>query len=246
MRYILYLRVSTDKQDVSSQNYQCINYVNQKKTSHDQVIIFEEEPMTTKLPIKKRIKLKEMLDFVEKEDELVVFKIDRLARNPHELVYLYTELTDQKKVNIHSISEPFLKGKDNNEIFLYAYFGAKERESISQRTKSQLQYKIDKKERVGSCRYGYTLDENKLQIDRQNVHSYKKPYLLVPDQKEVEQVKLMIQWKNEGLGYKDITDRLNRMGYKNRKGNPLHRSTVYRVLKRLEKEDQYLDELKYA
>ena len=88
-------------------------------------------------------------------------------------------------------------------------------------------------EKVGTAWYGFKVDPNKIQEHKPDCHSYGKPYLLIPEESEQTQVTLMVEWHHQGLSYGQIANELETRGYKNRKGNPVQKMTVYRVLKRV-------------
>lgn len=227
MRYIIFSRVSTSMQTTENQIWECRNHVNGVKREGDEVIEFDEPETSTRLKPDKRPVLSAMREFVRKGDTLVVYKMNRLARDSEELIVIYNELL-RKGVNVYSINEPKL---DKSMICVFAMVAEMERESIRKTTQTGLKRKQACMEKVGTAWYGYTVDETKLQ-QRQNVRSTDKPYLLIPDQTEQQQLALMKEYQSLGYSYKDIAVELEQRGYKNRKGNPVHAMTIYRVLKR--------------
>lgn len=232
MRYIIYTRVSTDKQTVDNQIKECQEYVEKVKTPEDQVIFLEEPETSSRIPMENRVKLKEMIDNVRKGDTLVIYKLDRLARDGEELVYIYRSKLIKQGVKVVSLYEPHI---DNANIHIYAFLAETERNNISLRTKSGLKRKQAKMEKVGHAWYGYKTDPDKLQTHKPDCHSYGKPYLLIPDSNEQAQVELMIQCRSEGMSYQQIADTLLNNGYRNRKGKPVIKTTVHKVLTRLGK-----------
>ena len=234
MRYIVFSRVSTHVQTVENQIKECFEYIASKKQPADEIVRFDEPETSSRIPMDERVKLKEMLEFVKKGDTLVIYKLDRLARDGEELVYIYRSKLIKKGVSVVSLYEPHI---DNANIHIYAFLGETERNNIRIRTISGLKQKQAKMEKVGACWYGYTTDPNKLQLHKPKCHSHGKPYLLIPEEKEAQQVSLMVEWHREGLTYGQIASELETKGFRNRKGNPVHKSTVYRVLQRLEKQN---------
>lgn len=229
MRYIIYTRVSTNKQTVENQLHSCREYVYKLKDDGDKIIEFSEPDKSTMLPMKRRRKLIEMMDSLHAGDTLVVYKVDRLARDPQELINIYCNIVD-KGINVRGVADPHL---DKGSICIYAFIAYQERKNIQERTRNGLERKRANGEMVGGLRYGYRLDETKLQEYRDNVHSYGKPYLLLEEEREQEQVKIMVEMSREGASYGEIAQALRDRGYVNRKGKPVHKSTVFRVLRRL-------------
>ena len=233
MRYVIFSRVSTVLQTTANQLWECRNYVNSIKNPEDEVIEFDEPETSTRLKPDKRPVLKAMREFVSKGDTLIVYKMNRLARDSEEMIVIYNDLL-RKGVNVYSINEPKL---DKSIICVFAMVAEMERESIRKTTQTGLRRKQAMMEKVGTAWYGYKTDETKLQ-QREKVRSSGKPYLLIPDENESSQVNLMVQLYQEGYSYGQMANELETRGFRNREGNPVHKMTVYRVLKRQERLNQ--------
>ena len=89
MRYVVFSRVSTKLQTVENQIRECLDYVESSKQDNDEIVRFDEPETSSRIPMDERVKLQEMLNFVKKGDTLVIYKLDRLARDGEELVYIY-------------------------------------------------------------------------------------------------------------------------------------------------------------
>lgn len=235
MRFIIFTRVSTKKQDIENQKHECIQYVERNKSEGDEVYFFDEPETSSRVPIAKRPVLNEMLKFFKRGDTLVIYKLDRLARDGLELVSIYRNLLDECGINLVSIYESNI---DKSIIHIYAFGGEKERENIRIRTISCLKAKQARFEKVGTEWYGYHTDPDILQTFKPDAHSYGKPYLLIPKKSEQEQLEIMLDLHRKGLSYGEIAKELKEKGYRNRKGNPVQKMTIYRVLKRLKGENQ--------
>lgn len=233
MRYVIFSRVSTSMQTTENQIWECRNYFNSVKKEGDEAIEFNEPETSTRLKLDKRPILKAMREFVRKGDTLVVYKMNRLARDSEEMVVIYNDLLRQG-VHVHSLCEPHL---DKTIICVFAMVAEMERESIRRTTKTGLQRKQAMMEKVGTTWYGYKEDETRLQ-SREKVRSTGKPYLLIPDKNEAAQVELMFELYQQGYSYGQIVTELETRGFRNRKGNPVHKSTVYRVLQRVKTQHQ--------
>lgn len=239
MRYIIFSRVSTGKkkgangetvkQTTENQILECTEYVRQNFKEGDELVKFDEEGMSTRKEIDQRPILKAMLASLRRGDTLVIYKLNRLARAGNELVSIWHDLK-KRGVNLVSLYE---KQVDEMMIHAYAMVGQAERKNIREATISGLKRKQSKMEKVGACWYGYTTDPKKLQTHQTDCHSHGKPYLLIPKEDELKQVNLMVEKHREGLSYGEIASELETRGFRNRKGNPVHKSTVFRVLKRL-------------
>lgn len=232
MRYIIFSRVSSNQQLDESQLFMCREYISKLKTPEDEVIEFNEPPTSTRTKMDKRPVLQSMLQFLKPGDNLVVFCLTRIARTGTELVKIYEEQITNKKVVLHSLGQPKV---DKNFIHIYAMMGEMARDTISNNTKAGLKSKQAQMHKVGTTWYGYKTDETKIQNHRERCHSYGKPYLLIPDENESSQVDLMQALYQEGYSYGQIASELETRGFRNREGNPVHKMTVYRVLKRQER-----------
>ncbi len=232
MRYIIYTRVSTDKQTVDNQIKECQEYVDKVKSPDDQIIMLEEPETSSRIPMDDRVKLKEMIDNVRKGDTLVIYKLDRLARDGEELVYIYRSKLIKQGVKVVSLYEPHI---DNANIHIYAFLAETERSTIRIRTKSGLKRKQAKMEKVGTTWYGYKTDPDKLQTHKPDCHSYGKPYLLIPDEQEQKIISIMIESYEQGMTFQQIVDMLSSKGCRNRKGKPFQKMSVWQVLQRLGK-----------
>lgn len=233
MRYIIYTRVSTNKQTVENQLRECREYVYKITQKGDEVIEFSEPDSSTSKPMASRKKLQEMIARLRKGDQLVVYKVDRLARDKQELINIFCDIR-KMGVEIVGLRDPGLTLNEES-ICIYAFIACSERKNIQERTKTGLNRKRADGERVGATWYGYRLDETKLN-NREGAKSEGKPYLLLEDEIESKQVGLMVDWFRQGYSYGQIAHELESKGFRSRAGTPVNKSTVYRVLRRLKME----------
>lgn len=231
MRYVIYTRVSTNKQTVENQLKECREYVYKLTQKGDEVLEFSEPDTSSRKPMKQRRKLLEMMARLRHGDQLIVYKVDRLARDKQELINIYCDIR-KKGVEVVGLHDPSL---NEESICIYAFMACSERKNIQERTKSGLNRKRANGERVGSTIYGFKLDETKLQITKTEARSYNKPFILVPNEKEAQQVQIMIDLYSQGKSFSEISNELEARGFRNRAGNPVHKMSVYRILKRLGK-----------
>lgn len=230
MRYIIYTRVSTNRQTIENQLKECRDYVSSIMKKGDEVIEFSEPDTSTRKPMNKRIKLVEMMASLRETDKLIVYKVDRLARSPQELINIYFNIRKQGVV-IHGLRDSHV---DDQNICIYAFIACTERENIRVRTLSGLNRKRSNMERVGSTWYGYKLDETRVST-KVGAKSEGKPFMLLVNEEEQKHIDLMIECQQIGMSYQEIANELAAKGYKNRSGNDFHKMSVYRILKRLGK-----------
>lgn len=242
MRYLIYSRVSTQEQDTKTQISKCRHLVSYLNGS--EIIEFSDPNHSTSLPMDKREGLQKMLSSLIRGDVVVVYNVDRLGRDVIECATLYRLITKDKKSLLITPDQP--NGVSEFHMNLLVSFAQEEKRRIIERTTDKLLEKQSRMEKVGACWYGYTTDPTKLQLTKEKAPSYNKPYLLIPDQREKQQVDLMIDLYNRGYSYGRITAFLNDEGHKNRKGNPVDKSTVYRVLKRHQQQNSIPNRLVVA
>lgn len=242
MRYVIFSRVSSNQQLDESQLFMCREYIKGIIKENDEIVEFNEPPTSTRLKMDKRPVLQSLFEFLKTGDNLVVFCLTRLARTGTEIVKIYEEQVTNKKVILHSLGQPKV---DKNFIHIYAMMGEMARDTISNNTKAGLKSKQAQMHKVGTTWYGYKTDETILQ-HRENAKSTGKPYLLIPEECEQKQVSLMVEWHHQGLSYGQIASELETKGFRNRKGNPVHKSTVWKILKRLEMQHPAPKELAFA
>lgn len=238
MRYVIYGRVSTVDQKVENQLKECRLYCRSKMQEGDTLIEFHEPDMSSRVPIEGRLVLQQMLAELKRGDTLVVYKLDRLARDKQELVNIYLDLIKKKKVNIYSIHEP---AADEEWILIIALIASKERENVRTRTISALNRKRADGERVGTAIYGYRLDESRLQLKDARARSYGKPYILVPDEREQAVISLILRLRDEGLSFRKILAYLDEHGITNREGKRFHLNSLCRIIHRADQQAQPLE-----
>tara|TARA_Y100001978_G_scaffold182544_1_gene179487 strand:- start:58 stop:606 length:549 start_codon:yes stop_codon:yes gene_type:complete len=104
---VAYIRVSSSSQSLEVQR----DAVQKENVER----IFEEKVSGTST--KGRVKLKEMLEFVREGDELVITRVDRLARSVLDLQLIVQELTD-KGVNLTATEQPISTKDATSRCFL--------------------------------------------------------------------------------------------------------------------------------
>jgi putative DNA-invertase from lambdoid prophage Rac len=235
MRYIIFSRVSTGDQKVANQMKECRLYVESKLKPKDELIEFEEPATSTRIPMEDREVLQEMLETVRKGDTVVVYLVDRLARDVQELVNIYFQITRDQKAKLHSLGQGEIT---DTWIGMYATFASMERKLIRERTITGLNRKKADMEQVGTAWYGYKADPTRLQMENDRARSFGRPYLLIPAPEEQENLRVMKALKAKGLSYGEIEKEMARSGCKNRKGSHFQKTSIFRILKREEKRNQ--------
>lgn len=232
MKYVIYHRVSGDKQDVAMQDKACMDYVLEKtKGKKYELEIFSDPDMRSGVKMKKRIGLMAMLNSLQRGHQVVLYKLDRLSRDIVEMVTIYRMIRD-KKCKIHSLNDP-----DCDNEFIVGIMGAvaqKEKKDIGDRTRSAHALKKQKKERVGRfINYGYTLDtENLIWVKGRDREPTQKAGLLIEDPAEQKVIQHMCSLYDMGFSYRAICLRLAEQGYLNREDKVFKPMSIYRILLR--------------
>ncbi len=128
---------------------------------------------------------------------LVVYSLSRFARSTKDAIE-YAEILGKAKANLASIKENLDTNTSMGRFFftVMAAIAQLERETISERTRDAMVYYQSQGRIMGSIvPYGFKRDpENRK--------------LMIPYEKEVENIAVMQQLRAEGLSYRDITKRL--------------------------------------
>lgn len=193
--------------------------------------IFNEEDLSSTIKYTKRPELQKMLRSVSQGDTVIVYKLDRLSRDTIEMVTIYRKIVKECKGNIISLTDPH---SDEFSVSIMGLIAQRERESISMRTKDALKTKKDRGERYcGTLPYGWGLHETKLVPIKDGDKIVMKRGILIPIHEEQETIKTMKRFQAQGASYLMIEKCLNELGHKNREGNPWHKMSIYRILKRI-------------
>jgi len=100
---------------------------------------------------------------------------------------------------------------------MLAVLGEFERDLVSERTRSALQYKKSQGERVGNIAYGYQLEAD----DK----------TLVENTDEQQTLSLVVKLREKGYSLRAIADQLNKEGMTTRKGTAWKHQYVASLLK---------------
>ena len=159
MKTYAYIRVSTDKQDLENQKFAILEYANSKRLGN---VDFVEETISGTKSWKNR-KLKELIDNLQKEDNLIVAELSRLGRSMLEIMELLSILL-RKGINVYVVKGNYeLKDDIQSKVLTFAFSLASEieRELISQRTKEALAKRKAEGKKLGRPKGSYSskLDE---------------------------------------------------------------------------------------
>lgn len=142
-----YLRVSTMSQDLEKNKADILTYANDHKLGN---VDFIEEVVSGKVSWKRR-RIKEVIDWLDKDDWIIVAELSRLGRSMLEIMEIISE-AKQKGINIHAIKNSWtLNGSIESKILLMVFAMASEieRDLISSRTKEALRVRKEAGVRLG-------------------------------------------------------------------------------------------------
>ena len=170
MRYVIYLRVSTDEQadsraGLNAQMDSCKTYI--QRNGGEGFEVFSDEGISGAAGPEKRPGLLQAIASLGKGDALIVSKRDRLGRDPIVTAMIESAITRKGAVVISAPGE----GTDGNtpsDVLMRRMidaFAEYERLIIKARTSSALQAKKTRSERVGSIPYGYQLSSDGIHIE---------------------------------------------------------------------------------
>ena len=146
---------------------------------------------------------------------LVVYSLSRLARSTKDTIEISERLA-KSGADLVSLSEKIdTTSAAGKMVFrMMAVLAEFERDQISERTATAMQFKKSKGELVGAVPYGYRCDDG---------------VNLIPDEKEQEAIALIKELNGKGLSLRNIASRLEAKGYIPR-GKVWYAKTISNIL----------------
>ena len=223
MKYVIYLRVSTNQQvdsglGIEAQREICHRCIDKK--DDNEILEFIDEGFSGALALDKRPALMNAIGCLQKGDRLVVAKRDRIGRDVIVNAMIDSAVRRQKASLISASGD--VSDSDNEDAGatlmkrMVDAFAEYERLIISARTKAALQIKISRYERSGRVPYGYQLCADGIHIE--------------PNQHEQNVLHEMHEMRKTKLSFRKIAAELNRNNKVNRNGNPWNNGSLFRVI----------------
>lgn len=215
-----YVRVSTEQQasdgvSLAAQREKIEQYC----ALYDLDLIAVVEDAGASAKTLERDGLSEVLTLMEagQAHALVVAKLDRLTRSVADLATLL-EKYFAGRFDLVSVGEQVNTGTAAGRLVLNVLMSVSqwEREAISERTKTALQHKKARGQRVGSVPYGYCLDSNGATLNE--------------DAEEQEIIHAVEKFHASGLSLGKIAAQLGTHGYTSRGGGKWHPQTIKNIL----------------
>ncbi|MEW6347686.1 MAG: recombinase family protein [Thermodesulfobacteriota bacterium] len=214
-----YVRISRDDEDSVSLDYQRTEIRRYCKRENLRLVGIEADEGISGKSIEGRPAVKRVLQAVDSRtvDAVVVFRTDRMSRNGLESLQI-EKLFRDRCVSYLSVTEGDVLGEGVDSEFLSfirAGLNQRERQLVSLRTKSALQRKKEKGERLGRPRYGWKVEGKKL----------------VPVPKEQAVIRKVKELRTAGYSTREIASALEVEGFRTRKGGRISQTQVCRILK---------------
>ena len=178
--------------------------------------------------IKNRPALKELLkDAEEKKFDMVIsWKINRISRKLADVLKI-VDILEKNDITFKSYSEPFETDTPAGKMQfqMMALIGEFERGTIAQNVKMGMCAKAKAGEWCGGRVLGYDL----VPIENQEGAKRRKSKLII-NEREAESIRLIFNEYVNGKGYKAITNKLNKLGYKTKKNNDFSVNSIREIL----------------
>ena len=209
-----YVRCSTSHQDLATQNQQLLDYSKAfgftiDKNINDFGISGSEFD---------RKGLNEIKDGIVNKSfsQLIIYSISRLGRSMIDTISLLNELTDNG-INVISLKEQLDLSSPSGKMIsqIFSVLAEYELETLRSRITDTLQTKKRNGMKYTHSLFGFDTD-----MDR-----------MVVNEREQKIIRKMFKMKNDGYGFTEISNHLNRNGYSIKNGNSFSRSYVSSILK---------------
>lgn len=189
--------------------------------------------------IKDRPALKELLSDAKagKFDMVISWKINRVSRKLEDVLKI-VNLLEKNNITFKSYSEPFETDTPAGrmQFQMMALIGEFERGTIAQNVKMGMIAKAKSGNWCGGRVLGYDLVPNNSPEEEK-----KGKNKLKINEKEAEIVRFIFNEYSKGKGYKAITNQINKLGYKTKKGNDFSVGSIRDILTN----SVYIGEIRY-
>lgn len=189
--------------------------------------------------IKDRPALKELLSDAKagKFDMVISWKINRVSRKLEDVLKI-VNILEKNNITFKSYSEPFETDTPAGrmQFQMMALIGEFERGTIAQNVKMGMIAKAKSRNWCGGRVLGYDLVPNNSPEEEK-----KGKNKLEINEKEAEIVRFIFNEYSKGKGYKAITNQINKLGYKTKKGNNFSVGSIRDILTN----PVYIGEIRY-
>lgn len=234
-KVVIYLRVSTDRQErrgssLSAQERACRTYCEDRGLEVVHVVREKVSGRKETLDRPGLLRALELLDTKEASG-LVVWALDRFARNLHSATDLIARYFGEGKANsLHVTTEDIDTTSASGRLMLHFRLAIAqyEAERIAERIRAVKGYlKREGYYAGGRVPYGYQIGP--LVASNPGGRSYRK---LVPSPEELEVVQAAAELRKSGASLREVAAMLEDRGLTSRQGKKLHPQQVQRILER--------------
>lgn len=220
LKVVGYVRVSTEQQasdgvSLAAQREKIEQYC--ALYDLDLIAVVEDAGQSAKTL--EREGLRQALDSLNDDEAsaLIVSKLDRLTRSVADLSILL-EKYFASRFDLVSVGEQVNTGTAAGRLVLNVLMSVSqwEREAISERTKTALQFKKSQGQRVGSIPYGFELAADGGAMEEN------------PEEQEI--IRAVLKFHQAGLSLGKIAAQLGAHGYTSRGGGKWHPQTVKNII----------------
>lgn len=222
MEAVGYLRVSTEQQADSGLGLEAQKKAIEEYAQKSGYVVsefFSDEGLSGSLSVEKRPGMLAAIASLPRGGLFIVAKRDRLGRDPF-VVAMVESAISRKKAKIVSAAGEGTENDDPSSILMRRMvdaFGEYERLIIKSRTKSALQAKKAKGQRVGHIPFGYRLADDGVFLEKNEL--------------EQDILRQMRELRSEGHSLRKIADEMNQRQAFNRGNSLWHHASVHRILK---------------
>ncbi|MFD0768892.1 recombinase family protein [Bacillus sp. CGMCC 1.60114] len=217
MKYAVYVRVSTDKDEqessVENQIDICRYWLEKNGFEWNANAIYFDDGISGTAWLERHAMQLILEKARKKELDMVVFKsIHRLARDLGDALKIKEILLGHgiRLVTIEENYDSLYEGKNDMKFEMYAMFASQMPKTISVSISAALAAKVRRGEYTGNIPFGYDRIDKKLVINKE----------------ESEIVKKIFDLYEEGNGYKTISNYLNDQGHRTKTGNLWSKPTI--------------------
>lgn len=180
MTTYIYLRVSTNEQDIDNCLHEIIKYCNFKDLIYNENNIYRDLDVSGRISYKKR-KIYDIINKLNKGDHVVVSELSRLSRNMIDSLKIVKSITKIKKSTVHLVKNHIFISEENADptsVFnfnILASLATMESDQTSQRIKTALN-------RVNTIRAENNLskvNELSIEIQKSIVSLYNEEFLSI-------------------------------------------------------------------
>lgn len=216
---VAYLRISKNESKSISIEYQKIEVEKLAVLKGYKLISIESDNGFSGKSIANRPGIQNIINMVNNKtvNAVICYRSDRISRNGLESI-MFESLLKTNKVLYWSVAEGLIGGVDEDPLMPWLRGGLNQRERliISMRTKSALNRKRERGERLGGgIRYGKSIQNGNI----------------IQNEVELQIVKRIQELHSQDYPTRAIAQILNSEGYRPRRGTQFHQTQIIRILK---------------